>query len=314
MRALLHGWYPKSSEEVADLWDSAVFVPDANILLHTIRHPFAVREDLFQLFAALGQSLWVPYQAGLEFHRNRLAVLRSGHEAYDQILRGSEKSLAQLRDQLRQLRAHPTIDIDRELAALAMYSDDFRRRIEAARAQHPDQELEEAVGRLSDILEGKVGDPWPADELAKVKKEGEARYAGQQPPGYKDAGKDGDEYRRYGDLIIWRDMIRVATEQERPVIFITDDVKEDWWWIHAGRKIGPRPELVEEFPRSSGQRFHMYEFRNFVRVAADRHPEFETNLATVERSLQLDSDARRSRWEAERGAERQGAGRGAGRR
>lgn len=300
MRTKLKGWYPKSAEEIADIWKTALFVPDANILLHTIRHPKEVREELFRLFAALGDSLWVPYQVALEFHRNRLDVIRSGHDAYEHILKGSGKYVAQMRDQLRQLRAHPTIDIERELAALTMYAGDFNRRIEEARKEHPETALDLAVERLSQLLEDRVGGAWSEEQLVSIKKEGDVRYARKQPPGFEDAKKDGDAYRRYGDLIIWKDMIAKANEAQRPVIFITDDVKQDWWWIHSGRKIGPRPELIEEFEGETNQRFHIYEFKNFVRVAAAHHPEFQQNLATVERSLKQDSEARRNRSQAKR--------------
>ncbi len=39
MRDKFAGWYPKSAAEAAGLWDNAIFVPDANVLLHCLRHP-----------------------------------------------------------------------------------------------------------------------------------------------------------------------------------------------------------------------------------------------------------------------------------
>ncbi|WP_204277464.1 PIN-like domain-containing protein, partial [Escherichia coli] len=68
--------------------------------------------------------------------------------------------------------------------------------------------------------------------LAVLKKEGEDRYAKKIPPGYKDAKKDAGEFDKYGDLIIWKDMIGKAKADKRPILFISDDAKEDWWWIH----------------------------------------------------------------------------------
>ena len=292
MRAELEGWYPKTAEQVSAIWGKALFVPDANILLHCIRHPKAVREELLRLFNALKPSLWIPYQVALEFHRNRLDVERSGLDAYDLVSRECEKAIRQVRDQLRQLRAHPTIDIERELAALDMYFEDFKRRIEGAYTEHPSGDIGAVVDRLTSVFTDRVGGRWPLEDLAKLKKEGEARYAGGVPPGYLDATKNGDAYQKYGDLIIWKDMIAKAKTDQRPIIFISDDVKKDWWWIHKGKKIGPRPELVEEFKRESGQDFHIYEFSNFIRVAASYHPEFERELQTVEKSIRQDNVAK----------------------
>lgn len=293
MRSEFDGWYAKDPDRIASIWKSAIFVPDANILLHCVRHPKQVRDELLRLFEVLGDSLWIPYQVGLEFHRNRLDVERSALDAYDQIIKDCEKSMDQARDKLRQLRAHPTIDIERELVALDMHMSDFRKRIEASRNQHPTEDLPAVIDRLNTLLNGKVGAKWAADDLTRLKKDGETRYGKQVPPGYLDAKKDGDEYRKYGDLIIWRDMIAKSKDDERPIVFITDDVKEDWWWIHKGKKIGPRPELIEEFSAESGQDFHMYEFSNFIRTAATHHPEFEDDLEVVEKSLMQDTEARK---------------------
>lgn len=93
-------------------------------------------------------------------------------------------------------------------------------------------------------------------------------------------------------------MIAKAKADKRPVIFISDDVKEDWWWIHRGRKMGPRPELIEEFRAESGQEFHIYEFSQFLRFAAQRFAEIKASVEKVEESLLADEEARRRQVDA----------------
>jgi len=291
------GWYPKSAAEVSALWDNAIFVPDANVLLHCLRHPAAVREELLRLFDALKGSLWIPYQVGLEFHRNRLDVELGAQDAYDVLVRDQEATIEKARDRLRQLRAHPTISVAKELAALDMFSADFRARMAASQASHPTEDITAAVARLTQLLDSRVGDKWKPEQLLALKKEGEDRYAKKIPPGYKDTKKDGGEFDRFGDLIIWKDMIGKAKADKRPVIFISDDAKEDWWWIHKGRKLGPRPELIEEFQAGSDQDFHIYEFGQFLRFAAGRFPEIKAGVDQVEKSLQDDERARRKQSE-----------------
>jgi hypothetical protein len=85
---------------------------------------------------------------------------------------------------------------------------------------------------------------------------------------------------------------------KRPIIFISDDAKEDWLWIHRGRKLGPRPELIEEFQVGSDQDFHIYEFGQFLRFAAERFPEIKAGVDQVEKSLQDDVRARKKQNEA----------------
>ncbi len=293
MRGKYKGWYAKSPAEIEALWETALFVPDANVLLHCIRHPAAVREELLRLIGSLGDSLWIPYQIGLEFHRNRLEVELAAIDVYDALIRDQEALIERGRERLRQVRAHPTISVSKELAALDMFLSDFRARIETARSTHPSKDIEQAVARLTDLLEGRVGEKWKPDQFIALKKEGDERYAKKIPPGYKDSKKDDGEFAKFGDLIVWKDMIAKAKADNRPVIFISDDLKEDWWWINRGRKVGPRPELVEEFAAESGQAFHIYEFAQFLRFAAQRFPEIRDRVAEVQQSVLADEEARR---------------------
>ena len=196
------------------------------------------------------------------------------------------------------MRAHPVIDGAKELTAIDAFLFDFRERMETARAEHPKTDIATDITKLTELLSGRIGERWPTERLSALKKEGEDRYARKVPPGYKDVKKDGDGD-KFGDLIIWRDMIEKAKADERPVIFISDDVKEDWWWLHRGRKLGPRPELVEEFATGSGQDFHIYEFMNFLRVAGERHQEIKQTVEVVQHSLLVDERARRRRRNAD---------------
>ena len=291
------GWYPKSASEASALWDKAIFVPDANVLLHCLRHPEKIREELLRLFDVLKESIWVPYQVGLEFHRNRLDVELGAQDAYDILLRDQEAIIEKARERLRQLRAHPTISVEKEISALDMFTTDFRTRMAAYQASHPAKDITAAITRLTELLEGRIGERWKPEQLAALKKEGDDRYARKIPPGYKDSKKDAGEFDKYGDLIIWKDMIGKAKSEKRPIIFISDDVKEDWWWIHKGRKLGPRPELIEEFLAGSDQDFHMYEFGQFLRFAGERFPEIKAGVDQVEKSLQDDVRARQKQFE-----------------
>ena len=298
MKDRFFGWYPREPEFLAGVWDRAIFVPDANVLLHCLRHPAKIRDELLRLFGVLKESLWIPYQVGHEFHRNRLDVELGAQDTYQRLKSEYDGILNQARERLKQLRAHPMINVERELAAIEMFLEDFRGRMDTAAAQHPSTEIQAAVDQLTTLLDGRVGDKWTQEQLNAIKKEGEERYSKKLPPGFKDMKKDG-EIDKYGDLIIWKDIIAKAEKEKRPIVFISDDVKEDWWWLHRGRKLGPRPELVEEFRLATGQDFLIYEFANFLRVAAERHNEIKESVDEVEKSLLEDERAKRRKSEAD---------------
>jgi hypothetical protein len=299
MKQKFPGWYAREPEEIAALWDKAIFVPDANVLLHCLRHPAKVRDELLRIFGVLRESLWIPYQVALEFQRNRLDVEFGAQDTYSKLTSEYDAILGQAKEKLRQLRAHPMIDVEKESAALETFQADFRARMDTGSQAHPKMEIQSAVAKLTTLLDGRVGEKWKSEQLSALRKEGEDRYAKRVPPGYKDAKKDG-ENDKFGDLIIWKDMIAKAAETKRPIVFISDDVKEDWWWLHRGRKLGPRPELIEEFhDATGGQAFLIYEFANFLRIAADRHQEIKEGVDEVEKSLRGDERARNRQREVE---------------
>lgn len=292
MKESFSGWYPRATDELSALWDEAVFVPDANILLHCVRHSSEIREELLRILELLKESLWIPYQIGLEFHRHRMEIEGSAVDAYDRLIKEYESIFAQAREKMRQLRAHPSISVERELSAIDMFLSDFRARMERARADHPGAALAQALVRITSVFEGRVGPKPTPERLAAIRKEGDERYSKRTPPGYKDAKKD--EADKFGDLIIWKELIDKAKTSGRPVVFVTDDVKEDWWRIHRGAKLGPRPELLEEFRLSAGQDFHIYELGQFLRIAAERHKDIDQkSVEQIEKSVLEDELARR---------------------
>jgi hypothetical protein len=270
MKATFPGWYAKTPEDLKVLWERAIFVPDTNILLHLMRHSANVRAQLMAVFERKKDALWIPYQVGAEFQRRRLDVQQQTLDAYDKLVEELKASVNQARNKLNQYRAHPVIDIERELSALEVYLSDFEKRMAEARTKHPAEELAVSFNRVTELFAGRVGAKPTEERLVAIRKEGEERYAKKIPPGFEDAKKGGDAGDKFGDLIIWNEMIEKAKTEKRSIIFVTDDGKSDWWHSHHGKKLGPHPYLVEEFVTATGQGFHIYELPQFLRYSAER--------------------------------------------
>jgi PIN like domain len=263
------GWYAKTPEDLKPLWENAIFVPDTNILLHLIRHSASVRAQLAAVFERKKDALWIPYQVGEEFQRRRLDVQQQTKDAYDKLTEEMTSAVKQARNKLNQYRAHPVIDFERELTALDVYLADFEKRMTEAKSKHPTEELATSFQSVTELFAGRIGAKPTKERLAAIRKEGEERYEKKIPPGFEDAKKGGDGGDKYGDLIIWKEMIEKAKTDKRPIIFVTDDGKSDWWHIHHGKKLGPHPYLVEEFLTATGQQFHIYELPQFLRHSAE---------------------------------------------
>lgn len=125
-----------------------------------------------------------------------------------------------------------------------------------------------------------IGEEYRYEKLYKIYEEGERRYSLKIPPGYKDAETKKD-YRKFGDLIIWYQMIDKALDEKLPIIFITEDVKEDWWEKENEWK-RPHSELLFEFFSKTEQYFMMYTYTDFVKTAKVFIPDLPNTETAVE--------------------------------
>ena len=88
-------------------------------------------------------------------------------------------------------------------------------------------------------------------KLFEIIKEGEVRYRNMLPPGYMDDNevyKKKKGFQKYGDLIIWKEILRYSSVQKKPIILICNDKKEDWFNADKKSELeSPRHELLKEF-------------------------------------------------------------------
>lgn len=103
------------------------------------------------------------------------------------------------------------------------------------------------------------GKPYPYEKMLEIIKEGQFRYDNEIPPGYKDE-KEKIGFQMYGDLLLWFQIIDYAKEKQKPIIFVTNDVKEDWWHPDSDSQNSdvPRHELLFEFKDKSKQKIWFY--------------------------------------------------------
>jgi hypothetical protein len=221
------------------------------------------------------EQLWCPYQSALEYQRNRLRVVREQQDAYAELsqkLDKAENMLTQLR------RDHPMINAEVFKNQVRLSIAGLKRWLDEVERGHPrflgeDRDDDVVRDEWDELLKGRIGDKLPIDDAWK--RDADKRYAAGIPPGFEDARKN--DGREYGDLIIWTETLRLlegngieAENAPRPVIFITDDEKSDWWRIEANQRLGPRPELVDEIRSAGGSPFWMYSLPRFVSAGAER--------------------------------------------
>lgn len=270
MKDLFPGYYKPTDEEFKALWRQCLFVPDTNILLHVYEYSQETREKLVEIFNHLSGQLWMPHQVALEFQRNRPGVIHRQVSASADVKRAMEQTHGKLRGALSQYTHHPFLPTAKWQDELNVLFSKMLDEAQSGKEEYPDlltaDHLREQIDQLFD---GKVGAPFSQDRVREIKAEGKERFKSFTPPGHADRGKGGEE-QQYGDLLLWHQVMEYAKQVGKPVVFITDDAKEDWWHIVGDRTIGPRPELIDEFRhQTNGLSFYMYSAERFLRFAQD---------------------------------------------
>ena len=156
---------------------------------------------------------------------------------------------------------------------------------------------DEILEKILMIFDGRVGSNISESELQCILEEGKERYAKSIPPGYKDKKKikeEIDDNNAFGDLVIWKQILKYAKDHQVGIIYVTHDQKEDWWNIVKGKTIGPRVELRREFMDETQQEFHMYSMHTFIST----YNEINENLidkSVVDEVISLDKVSRRKK-------------------
>ncbi|CRX53807.1 Uncharacterised protein [Yersinia enterocolitica] len=283
------GFYNPNGAVLEAIWNSqnTIFVFDTNVYLNIYSYAEKTKLDLFSVLEKIKKNLWVPNHVALEYQKRRLDVIDRERGNFTKITNVFNKFNNQINVEIIQ-----NLGIEKKLPDLHKSLDDFLLKFnslcddfvkgvfEEQKKLKPDvRSSDEIRKKLDSILSGKVGQSFTQSELDEIYEEGEVRFANKIPPGFKDAGKDGDSSdftymslnykRKFGDFIIWKQLIKEASKVEiKNVVFITDDKKNDWWYGVGDKIIGPQEKLQSEFYSLTGvDTFKMYDTVDFLKDA-----------------------------------------------
>ncbi|MEQ8364296.1 MAG: PIN-like domain-containing protein [Cyclobacteriaceae bacterium] len=101
-------------------------------------------------------------------------------------------------------------------------------------------------------------------EILEIIAEGELRLRNQIPPGYLDF-EDKIGFQKYGDLIVWKQLVKQCSADKKNAILVTNDLSEDWWHFQQKKNSGaPRYELIKEFNDLANAKFWMFDINSFL--------------------------------------------------
>ncbi len=241
-----------------------IVVLDTNVLLNIYRYSPEFSDFAFECLKAIKDYIVLPATVRLEygkhcrgeFSKMERRIEEACKETAKQIeaaksrIIGSCHGLERLQFQdVEDLKAGLSEKMDAVNAVLANF---FENHAALGLIQRAWAGTDYLLGFIEEIdSAGKIMSPPSQEDIYRWCEEGEKRYKTETPPGFKDA-KNKDGVRKYSDLILWQEILRYARNQAVNVVFITDDVKADWWeHIEGNRQF--HSKLFEEFERTGQQ-------------------------------------------------------------
>lgn len=304
MKSTFLGFYSTPTESAENIWldDSTLFVFDTNCLLNLYRCEDHTREDILKVMDAIASRTWIPFQVGFEYQRNRRSVIED-----------SIKSLRNIKNELESIytkeilssggvKKHLYNSLSKELSNLQekikepiekYINEKITPRIESKKRISGHDIIRD---RIDIITSNKVGEIPTQEQINKINALGEKRYENKIPPGFKDASKksksffSGVEFQdKFGDLYLWREIVEKSkSDKIKNVIFICDDNKEDWWFLHSGKTHGVLESLKTEICNEANLRnFKLINQLTFLHEAKNYLKDIEISESSLKEVEEL---------------------------
>lgn len=278
MKKTFYEYHVKDKENFDDLLKNAKIILDTNSLLNLYRYNSSNRNKYFEILTKVQDRLFLPHQVGREFYKNKENIINLKINLKNNLLKFFEDNTNNMKKSLENsegkygnfmsilkheedLKQQLISEMDLTLTKFNRLLDDFK----------DDSHLyknDEILAKITELFENKVGKSFNKVELDKIYIEGELRYKELVPPGFKD-DKDKTFPDKYGDLVIWKEIINLAQNEKCDILYISDDRKEDWAEKIEGKDKGPRKELIRELYENSGKIFMSLTTKAFIQSISD---------------------------------------------
>ncbi len=233
-----------------------IVVLDTNILLKIYRASPDFAEYALSCLGEITDYVCLPYNVYWEYEKHRNSAYKKKMKSIDNSEENCNKVVSLIQSkmlvQCDELKKNGYPDIDKLIDSVLTNIEVIENKVGSYFEDHQnldylnkwDNDKVLDIVKLFEIM------PEPSASLIyNICRKGEQRYKKLIPPGYKDNKKDG--VFKYGDYISWVETYKYAQLNKKNVIFVTDDVKEDWWEKNEKGEILFRKELIKEFRRKT---------------------------------------------------------------
>lgn len=290
-----YGFYREPFNKENMTSENTIIVFDTNSLLNVFRFTPEASKEYFEIIQSIQDKIYIPYLVALEFHFHKSEALLLNEVNVTKFKNNFSKNWNKVKSEAaKTLFSSLTFRNDLQQNELTTFLSNLLN----SDKLDIESKLIEKISSISDnqkstfeilirIMESKTGERYTQEWIKEVEKDGEKRYTNSTPPGFNDSSKkesrcyNGIKYQqKFGDLIIWKDIIRKAKEDKiKNVIFVTSDGKRDSktdlnYKVYIGKDgggkdkyqiIGPRIELIEEMKNETEADFYLMDELEFMK-------------------------------------------------
>ncbi|MET1174590.1 PIN-like domain-containing protein [Paenibacillus amylolyticus] len=258
------------------LWNNAIISLDTSALLFIQECDFELAKYVMDTLLFVSERIWIPFHVAKVEMNIKYKVQRTGaigrlqkfNKRLDDSLGNINKNLNKMSRELKEeghdQLAEVIADIDVNKFMYEMITN-FKQKLDQSTEDNRLFLKSELVKTFQDYVRSKTHPSFTVKEIAQIKVDGIRRFEKKIPPGYCDYLEKEDN--KFGDLIVWKELLKKSVSDSRPILFITRDKKEDWFHKNSDHEItSVREELIQEAKAYNAQ-VHIIYFNDFIRMS-----------------------------------------------
>lgn len=247
--------------------ENGTIILDTNVYLNTYERSPEFSEFSIQVLNRIKDYIILPSTVKREFLKHHKSCYNKQfarvEKACEKLRSQFESTQQKIKNQCNVIRTLKFPDIDEIEINLNNKINESIKIIEEYAGNHDVLEVINSAAIKSDsvyllfkwlVENGKALRDLSADDFYCWSTSADRRYQESIPPGFKDNKKEDEGVSKYGDYFIWEETLRYAKESNKSIIFVTDDVKKDWFEGENDTKHF-HSKLTEEFKNRVGTDF-----------------------------------------------------------
>lgn len=255
---LFVGWYNYSDEDFQNILKNGWISFDTNVLLNLYRYSKEASEKTLSMFKSVSNRLFFTYYVAFEFTKNRQKVEYDSLNEYNGYKKKIEAKYCEIVNEINNISKNKMPNKEKLISSVEKSKDKIINSIETELAKKESLFKDGLEEKICNLFDNRILEKHSLEEFEKMKEEGKRRIKEQVPPGYKDE-KKGEN----GDYYIFKQLMDYSKSENKDIIFVTDDEKEDMFQNINGIK-NPRPELLQEFFENTGHKIVIMTLEKFL--------------------------------------------------